>query len=156
MKTIIIGQAPPAVKQDLPYDTTALYDWLEAVGVSKEKAQEIIEFEACYHTFLGYDAKGGHKKPTYKHFEEHWVQTLRNKVKVAENVILVGSVARDFMMKKLGYTKKLNWGEIVTLKHGKNRKFTVLPHPSKRNTKLHNEKKEIILKTFEDFFGNVK
>lgn len=39
-KILIIGQAPPLQKQDVPYDTTMLYEWLSEIGISKEKAQK--------------------------------------------------------------------------------------------------------------------
>ena len=35
MKILIIGQAPAAVKQEVPYDTTYLYTMLEWIGISK-------------------------------------------------------------------------------------------------------------------------
>lgn len=51
-KIIIIGQAPPAVKQIVPYDTTLLYDMFSWVNISKEQAQELFEFEAMVDFFL--------------------------------------------------------------------------------------------------------
>lgn len=150
-KVIIIGQAPPKQKQTFPYDTTYLYDWLSDAGIDKEKAQTICIFEACYHTFLGTDDKGNHKKPTYKHFKEHWRDNLRGMVKDSTDVILLGGVARDFVLRKLGYNgPRVKWGETVELYK---RNFTVLLHPSKRNYSAIQDNKDKISKEFKRIFG---
>lgn len=50
-KILIIGQAPPAVNQRVPYDTTLLYDIFEWVGIDKEQAQNMFDFDAVYNKF---------------------------------------------------------------------------------------------------------
>ena len=42
-KILIIGQAPPAVKQTVPYDTTMLYEMFAWVDISKEQAKEELD-----------------------------------------------------------------------------------------------------------------
>ena len=79
-RNLIIGQALPAVKQEYPYDTTMLYDWLNEVGISKEEAQNIFEFDAVYDKFPVFDSKGGHLKPTKDQMEEYYERSLRDKI----------------------------------------------------------------------------
>ncbi len=95
-KILVIGQAPPAVKQRVPYDTTMFYDWLSAIGISQDEAQNLFEFEAVYNKFPGYDSKGGHNPPTPAQMDEHWKNTLEAKVQAAEKVWLLGKVAANY------------------------------------------------------------
>ena len=118
-KVLIIGQAPPAVKQSVPYDTTLLYEMLEWVDITKEDAQNLFEFDAIYGEFPGFDENGGHKKPTQQQIEEYWVTTLSTKVTNAQSVLVLGNVAKDFI-------KSIE--EVYPYK-----KFVYLIHPSKRN-----------------------
>ena len=84
-KILIIGQAPPAVKQDVPYDTTLLYVMLSWVGISKEKAQEIFDFEAMTDTFPGHSStRNGHAVPSYFVMEVYYNNILEEKIKTTE------------------------------------------------------------------------
>ncbi len=131
-KTLIIGQAPPAVTQGVPYDTTMLYDWFKEVGVSKEEAQELFEFDAIYDKFPGFDSNGGHLKPTKEQMDEYWERSLEMKVILADKVILLGNVARDyFNSKEKKYSCNLEVYELI--------------HPSKRNFSLYQKNKEEII-----------
>ena len=48
-KILIIGQAPPAVGQSLPYDTTMLYDWfLETLDVFRSRQIEFARLNLNY------------------------------------------------------------------------------------------------------------
>lgn len=137
-KILIIGQAPAAVKQTLPYDTTMLYDWLKEINVSKEEAQELFDFEAVYNEFTGFDAKGGHKKPTKEQMQKYWEEILRDKVESAEKVWLVGNVASEFF-----HSQPKTWScNLFVLE-------TI--HPSKRNFDRYNKNKKAILKSIWDF-----
>jgi uracil-DNA glycosylase len=131
-KTLIIGQAPPAVKQGVPYDTTMLYDWLNEIGVSKDEAQELFEFDAVYDKFPGFDSVGGHKKPSREQMDEYWDRALEMKVILADKVILLGNVAKEyFYSKPKSYSCNLEVFEMI--------------HPSKRNSYLYNKDKDKVL-----------
>src|SRR6476659_1760194 len=98
MKILVIGQAPPAVKQEVPYDTTMLYDWLKEVGISKEKAQEMFEWEAVSNVFPGF-GNGGHKVPSQEDMDNHW-EELKEKISKAQKVIVLGNVPRQYLASK--------------------------------------------------------
>lgn len=132
MKILIIGQAPPAVKQAVPYDTTMLYDMLSWVGINKERAQELFDFEAISNKFPGFDDKGGHKKPSKEDCQKHWEETLLHKVLESNRIIVLGNVARDYFNEK---TKNFNQNKTIV--------FTML-HPSKRNYSKIMAQKEFI------------
>lgn len=130
-KILLVGQAPAAVKQGVPYDTTQLYDWLQEVGVSKEQAQDIFIFDAVYDSFPGFDVNGGHLKPSKEQMDEYWDRSLFEKIKSVKTVILLGNVSRDYVLSK--GVKDVN--------------YYFLPHPSKRNIGLYQKNKEQILST---------
>lgn len=129
-KILIIGQAPPAVGQSLPYDTTMLYDWFLEVGVSKEKAQGLFDFDAVYDKFPGFDSKGGHLKPTKEQMEDYWNRELKNKIENCKTILVLGNCAKEFIKEK--NIKK---------------RTVYLIHPSKRNYSLYNKNKESIIKS---------
>lgn len=137
-KILVIGQALPAVKQEVPYDTTMLYNWLAEVGVSKERAQELFEFDAVYGAFTGFDSSGGHLKPTQKQMDEYWESTLSSKVELADKVWLVGKVAQEyFYSKPKTYSCGLEVLETI--------------HPSKRNYSLYMKTKDKLLSDLRKF-----
>lgn len=139
-KTLIIGQAPPAVAQGVPYDTTMLYDWLNEIGVSKDEAQNLFDFDAVYDQFPGFDSTGGHKKPSKEQMDEYWERSLEMKIILSDRVILLGNVARDyFYSKEKKYSCNLEVYELI--------------HPSKRNYSLYNKNKETILETLKKSIG---
>lgn len=136
-KVLIIGQAPPAVKQSIPYDTTMLYDILEWVGINKEKAQTMFEFEAVSNVFNGH-GENGHNRPTKQQMDKHWEDTLENKVILADRVWILGNVAKDYFL-----SKQKTWScnlEII---------YTV--HPSKRNYSRIMNQRGNITKTLLNF-----
>lgn len=127
-KILIIGQAPPAVIQKLPYDTTMLYEWFEEIGISKEQSQEKFVFDALTDKFPGYLPNGGHKKPSWEMFVEYWICSLRYKVESCKSIIVLGSVAKEY----LSYMKI-------------DKPLIFLIHPSKRNYHIYKNNKEYIL-----------
>jgi uracil-DNA glycosylase len=132
MKTLIIGQAPANQKQTYPYDTTQLYDWLSEIGISKEEAQNLFTFDAVYDKFPGFDENGGHLKPSRFQMDEYWERSLEFKVQLADKIILLGNVARDYF-----YSKDKTYSC--------NTEIFELIHPSKRNIGLYKQNKESIL-----------
>lgn len=136
-KILIIGQAPPAQKQEVPYDTTMLYDWLKEAGISKEDAQGMFEFEAVGNTFPGY-GKGGHQKPSFKNMDEHWENTLRDKVKVADKIWILGGVASVYLQGKIPNDKKV----LETI------------HPSTRNLAIFGQMRDKVLNQIKNFLNN--
>lgn len=137
-RILIIGQALPAVKQDVPYDTTMLYDWLKAIGITKEDAQDMFDFDAVYGSFTGFAGNGGHLKPTQEQMDKHWGDTLETKVQLADKVWVLGNVARDYIA-----TKDKTWS-CSTLFH-----YTI--HPSTRNADRYYKSKDAILNQLDKF-----
>lgn len=137
-KILILGQAPPAITQQLPYDTTMLYDWLAEIGVSKERAQQIFEFESCLNFFPGRNnTNSGHKRPTKKQIAEHWI-TVEERLQQASKVIILGGVAAGYYN-----TAQRTWS--CTLPE------LFLIHPSRRNTLRYRENKTEILNSLRAF-----
>jgi len=118
-KILIIGQAPPAVKQGVPYETTLLYEMLSWVGVSKEQAQEIFEFEAMTNKFPGFGTRG-HALPHISDMRRYYETTLEAKMIPERKVLVLGNVAKDAL-------------EEVGAYNNTTCKFTFLVHPSRRN-----------------------
>lgn len=136
MKILIIGQAPGFQKQNVPYDTTMLYTWLDECGISKESAQDIFDFEAVSNVFPGFDANGGHLKPSLDAMLRHWQTTLEGKVIRSDKIILLGNAAKEFF-----YSQPKS----------RNLNILELPHPSKRNYALYQKNKVKILTSLKEF-----
>lgn len=119
---MIIGQAPPAVTQTVPYDTTLLYEMLSWVGISKEDAQNIFEFEAVSNKFPGFGPKG-HLAPSKQDIDNHWKTTLNFKVDIADKILVLGNVAKYEI-------ERLTSSDSMSLQY---KKVVYMIHPSKRN-----------------------
>lgn len=119
-KILIIGQAPPAKPQEIPYDSTMLYDWLSEIGITKEQAQHLFIFEALVPAFTGRNnTNSGHKRPTKDIVLAHW-PVLESHLHNVDKVILLGAVAADY------YTRMpRTWSCTI--------KELFLLHPSRRN-----------------------
>lgn len=135
-KILLIGQAPPAVKQGVPYDTTMLYEWLNEIGISKEKAQDIFEFEAISNVFPGF-GENGHLKPSKEEMDLHWDNTLELKVSKADVIILLGNASKEYF-----YSKPKTYSC--------NTKVYEVMHPSKRNLFKYRNEKEKTLNVFRN------
>jgi hypothetical protein len=95
---LIIGQAPPAVKQSLPYDTTMLYEMLSWCGIRKDQAQDIFDFDAMTDKFPGF-GKSGHKPPSLIEMRQHYDNCLYWKIESSKGVIVLGNVAKEALIK---------------------------------------------------------
>jgi len=133
MKILIIGQALPKVQQAVPYDTTMLYGWLQGIGISKEAAQELFDFDAMCPFFPGAE-NGGHKKPSQEDMRQHFKSVLSGKIRAYSKVILLGNVPKEFFQDNASEIDALN-PRLAILK---------LIHPSKRNWSLYQQNKELI------------
>lgn len=132
-KILIIGQAPPAKPQAIPYDSTLLYFMLQWVGINKVLAQQMFEFEALTDQFPGKTQWGAHKAPSKKMCMIYWESTLKAKVYGAEKIICLGRVADAFLM-----NRRMNDPSIAA-------QFLYLPHPSRRNYhKIMNKERDNI------------
>lgn len=140
-KILIIGQAPPSVNQRVPYDTTMLYEILDWVGISKDSAQDLFEFDAVYNKFPGYGPNKEHLKPTQEQMDFYWEKELEEKVQLADKVILLGNVARDFLN-----SKPKTWPC--------NTEFLELIHPSRLNYNRIIQNKENITQKLKEFIYN--
>jgi len=139
-KILIIGQSPPSpdVVQKVPYDTTMLYEMLSWVGISKDQAQNLFEFEALTDVFPGYAKMSGHKVPSSEAKAIYWDSTLKDKIANHSRIILLGRESQKYVEKR--------WPEKYNDKN-----TLCLIHPSIRNSGKIKEHKEIItnlLKTF--------
>lgn len=130
MKILVIGQAPPYVNQTVPYDTTLLYTMLEWVGITKESAQDIFEFDAIYNKFPGFDSSGGHLKPSKEQMDLYW-EELEVKIQGSNKVLVLGNIAKEYLD-----SKPKTWSC--------NLEFVYLIHPSKRNFSRIMENKRLI------------
>ena len=139
MRILVIGQAPPSHKQQIPYDSTMLYDWLNEIGINKEKAQEMFDWEAIYDKFPGF-AWGGHAIPTKEQMDRHW-EVLEPKIQAADKVWVLGNVARDYIE-----SKDRTWGCNV--------EFLYTMHPSRRNFSLYQKSKTSILNKIASFISS--
>lgn len=140
MKTLIIGQAPPFQKQEHPYDTTMLYDWLYECGINKQEAQSMFDFEAMSNSFPGFNDKGGHLKPSGYEIEAHWNEILETKVQMSHKIILLGKVASEYFN-----SRPKTWScDLDVLE---------LPHPSKRNSELYRNNKAVIIGKLKAFLA---
>lgn len=140
MKTLIIGQALPAKPQEYPYSTTLLYEWLEECGISKDKAQEMFEFEAAYNQFPGFDPNGGHLKPSPEQMQKNWDEHLEEKVQMADKVILLGKLASKFF-----HSQPKTWSC--------NLEVLELIHPSRLNYNLYQRNKTSIINKLNTFLN---
>lgn len=141
-KILIVGQAPPAVKQDVPYSTTMLYDWLKEIGISKEKSQEMFIFDAIYNKFPGFDTnKGsGHKTPTKEQMDSYW-PILEQKIQEADKMWVLGNVAKNYID-----SKEKTWSCALQILE--------TMHPSKYNFKRYSDIKVNFVKKLNEFIKN--
>lgn len=138
MKILIIGQAPPAIKQKIPYDTTLLYEMLSWVDISKEQAQDMFEFDALTDKFPGYDSNG-HMVPQLPVIMEYYRKVLKPKIQQCDKILVLGRVAEEFIkVRETLYPDK---------------KFLYLIHPSRRNLPLVMGRKQQITKQLKNFIG---
>lgn len=135
---MVIGQAPPLQKQEVPYDTTMLYEWFEDCGISKEEAQKRFEFDAVYNQFPGKDGSG-HKKPTTEQMDSYW-STLETKIQGVDKVIVLGNVAKDYIE-----SKPRTWSC--------NLEMLFLMHPSRMNYNRYKSNPDKILKPLKQFLN---
>lgn len=132
MKILIIGQAPPAVKQLLPYDTTLLYEMLSWVGIDKNKAQELFEFEAMTDKFPG-KTNNGHAKPSVIEMNHHYHFVLKQKIEDCKGVLILGNVPKEALQRFGAYVRYSD------------KPMVKMIHPSRRNySKIMAQKENII------------
>lgn len=138
MKILIIGQAPPAVQQEYPYDTTLLYEIFSWLNIDKKLAQELFEFEAMVDVFPGHSQKrNGHEIPQWFDMEVHYTHTLESKIEKADKILVLGNVAQKALI-AFGIMDK-----------GKQVLFMI--HPSRRNSYRINFTKEEIITNLRAF-----
>ena len=138
MKILVIGQAPPDVKQAVPYDTTMFYDWLGEIGIDKDTAQKMFIFDSVG-TFFPGRSKGGHNKPSQEDMDSHWPE-LETKIQGVDKVWILGNVAYDYFSSK-EKTWSCNLEVIKTI------------HPSRRNFSIYKDNKDAILDHIKEFLN---
>lgn len=143
-KILIIGQAPPLQKQEYPYDTTMLYKWLEEVGITKEEAQDIFEFEAMTDLPPKVSENGSHIPPSQKEMKSYWKRVLEPKAANARKIILLGAVPRNFFKRDKFFERSDKNGF----------KVLSLIHPSTRNFKMYNDNKEKITTLLKEILND--
>lgn len=137
MKILIIGQAPPNQDQVVPYDTTMLYEWFDEIGISKDQAQNLFDFDAVYNKFPGYNDNGkGHKVPTQEQMEQYYEESLKYKVEAANKIIILGKSAAEFLASKSIKASILH-----------------LMHPSRMNYNRYMKNKNDIINSLKKFIS---
>lgn len=131
-KILIIGQAPTNQPQKVPYDTTLLYDMLGWVGITKEQAQDMFDFDALVDKFPGLN-NDGHLIPKMSEIQAHYRKVLKPKIQKADKIIVLGRIAEGYIRERESlYPDK---------------EFLYMIHPSRRNyAQVHREKEQIIKK----------
>lgn len=134
-RILIIGQAPPLQRQEIAYDTTMLYEWLSEIGIDKIPAQEMFDFEAMTDKPPKTSKSGSHIPPSREEMDDYMDRVLLDKITNSEKIILLGACPRNYFKRKKFF------------KRYDNDKFKVLSliHPSKRNYKMYNDNKELLL-----------
>ena len=135
-KILIIGQAPAAKTQNIPYDTTLLYQILSWVDISKEEAQTMFEFEAMTDVFPG-KGKNGHKAPAASEMFRYYQAVLKDKMAINKKIVVLGNVAHIALIRFNAITPQ--------------NEFIFLLHPSRRNYKKIMDSKESITRDLYDF-----
>lgn len=138
-KILIIGQAPPSQTQQIPYDTTMLYEIFEWIGIDKKQALNLFDFDAVYNKFPGFDGLGNHLAPNIKQMTEYWDESLSHKINNYDKIIILGSVAKSFLSEKIFGCKIL-----------------YLLHPSRRNFQRILQNKEYITNQLKQFIYEQK
>lgn len=107
-KILIIGQAPPAQAQKVPYDTTMLYDWLALAGseINKNNANDRCDFFAVCDVFTGF-GDGGHLPPNLQQMTECYERYLRQQIAMHQRIWIVGAVAKKFLQDKIPSDKTI-------------------------------------------------
>lgn len=138
MKILIIGQAPPYQKQEVPYDTTMLYEWFNDVGIDKNTALQMFDFDAVSNKFPGFTETGGHKVPSKEDMDAHYRTLLKYKIEQSDKIIVLGAVAWSYLSDKI---------------NTKNKKILKLMHPSTRNRALYNKNKTQIIEQLKSILN---
>lgn len=107
---------------------------LEWVGISKEQAQGLFEFEAVSNVFPGSVKNRGHLRPTEEEMTKHWQTTLCRKVEEASGIWIMGRVASKFFYGQFKSSPPSYFGHNVI--------ETI--HPSRRNYSKIMAQKELI------------
>ena len=139
-KILIIGQAPPLQKQNIPYDTTMLYEWLSEIGIDQIPAQQIFDFEAMTDKLPKISSSGSHIPPSKEEMKDYFKRVLKRKIENSKKIILLGASPRNFFGKK-DFFKRYD-------KNGY--KVLSLIHPSTRNRSMYNTNKEKILSLLKE------
>jgi len=118
-----------------------MYEWLNEIGIDEKQAQDMFEWEALYDKFPGYNWKGDHNVPSKRQCDEYWEKALKDKVKNADKVWLLGKAAHDYF-----FSKNEQWSD----------KMEVLAtiHPSTRNRALYRKDKERFLEYLKNFINS--
>lgn len=111
------------------------------VGITRNDAQQIFEFQAVYNEFPGRDAKGGHLKPTQEQMSHHWITFLQDRVAIYNRIWILGKIASDFIYDRMSENRSIYYG-----KH-----FLRTIHPSRMNFALYQKKKKEIINSIETF-----
>lgn len=142
---LIIGQAPPEKKYAVPFSGTRLYNWFERIGINKQTAVDLIEFEALVDKFPGKNNKG-HAIPDTQSILEHLPLLAK---KIIDNkfdlIIPVGKLAIQYVLGNRDIQLPNAIGKLfICSPFGesyqiKKHKIIPLPHPSGASSWIHME-----------------
>lgn len=117
---------------------------LEWVGISKEQAQDMFEFDAISSEFPGKTKTNGHKKPSKEAIKSHFKNVLERKLIDHDKIILLGRSAIDEIMPDASFFQIAQNGLLMDY-------ALILPHPSRRNYSLIMNRKDRITELLKRF-----
>ena len=92
-----------------------------------------LRFYDSFDKIPGFSDNGGHLKPSKEQMYDYWERGLKQKVDNAKSILVLGSVAKDFLKDR-----------------NINKPTAFVIHPSKRNTWLYNKNKDSILQKIKN------
>lgn len=87
VEALFIGQAPPRIKDEIPFGRTQLYRWLATVGISQEEALRDFAYTALVPVFPGMKGRS-HRPPNADEILAHRSELLRRVAEWQPRVIV--------------------------------------------------------------------
>lgn len=134
---LIIGQAPPEKNYQIPFSGTRLYHWFMTIGITKDEAITLFDFDALANNFLG-KKNNKHIIPNEFEINQH-IPSLIKKINEGDfkAIIPVGKLAIQYTLNIKPDLEKVIGREFYESTFNKKAKSTLvipLPHPSGLST----------------------
>lgn len=155
---LIIGQAPAEKNYDLPFGRTRLFQWFTNIGITKEDALSLFDFDALVPSFPG-KKNGKHVIPTEVEIKNN-IPRLVQKIK-SHNffvVIPVGKLAIKYTLNIEPDLADIIGKKFLQSPFTQNIKPVIivpLPHPSGLSTWSFNESNKTKLNSALQIIKNI-